>query len=396
MAIKLLPGDLLLGMNAVPRILIRQPDQPSDVFHSWGTADGEANFFWYEAAMSPDLNEIAFGVSASPYIRRFNLTDGSIFPAPGSVPAGQVEALDYSPDGTRIAVAHPNSPFVTRYNRADMTKLADFAVSPGSAGHAVRYSPNGAILAVGHESTPFISLYDTATGNKLPNPATLPVAGVDNIGFSPDGTYLYCFSGGTGNQYVYNTADWSAINLGSQTGTSKNGRFSPDGTKLAMSTSSTGYLRMWDVAGGAFTPRTVATAPEASPGGGMRWLDNDTLIFQTDARWYYYKPSTNTWTYAAPGVYPSSSAPGLGCFVVPGGARRKFAGTVKDGSGNPLDRLVVAYDRASGRRIGQTRSSAVDGTFELLVWSNNPAVVYAVGEGGQLTELADAVVPVNV
>lgn len=394
MAIKILPGDVIYGMKGTPRIIVRQPSDPTDVYHSWGTADGEANFFWYEADASPDLSEIAFGVSTTPFIRRFNLADGTLFPPPGNLPPAACEAIAYRPDGTTIAVAHNSSPFVTRYNRADMTKLTDFAVSPGSHAHAVRYSPDGSILAVGHELTPFISLYDVATGTKLANPATLPVAGVDNIGFSPDGAYLYCFSGGTGVQYVYRTSDWTAISLGSQTSATKNGRFSPDGTKLAMSGSSSAYLRIWDIAAGVFTPRTVAAAPEASPGGGMRWLDDDTIIFQTDTRWYKYTLSTNAWTYAYPGLYPSGSAPGLGCFIFPGGAKRKFAGTVKDGSGNPLVRDVVAYDRASGRTIGKTKSSAVDGTFVMEVWSNLPAVIYAVGEGAEVTELFDAVIPV--
>lgn len=396
MAITLLPGDLIYGMGATPRIIIRQPTDPLDVFHSWGTADGEANYFWYEARISPDLAEIAFGVSSSPFIRRFNLANGSLYPNPGVLPPAAVESLDYSPDGTIIAVAHNGSPFVTRYNRADMQKLTDYPVSPGSQAHAVRYSPDGSLLAVGHESTPFLTIYNTLTGEKLPNPAQLPVAGVDNVGFSPDGQMLYAFSGGTGNQYVYLTADWTAISLGSQSGSTKNGRWNPSGTMLAMATSGSGSLRMWDRGpDNSMTARTVATAPEAAPGGGLHWLDDDRLLMQTDQRWYQYRPSTNTWSYAYPGIYPSGSAPGFGILQFPGGAPRKFAGTVKDGGGNPLERNLVAYDRGSGRIIGRTRSSAVDGSFTMPVWSNRPAVIYAVGEGGEMTEYFDAVTPVT-
>lgn len=393
MALKLLPGDVIHGLMVAPSIMVRQPNGVETAANTFGTASAEVAWTWQEADLSPDRTEIVFSSLVSPYIKRFSLSDMELMAAPGNLPTGGCKNVEYSPDGSLIALAHAAAPYVTIYERANMRKRSDFATSVGAAANALCFTKDGTHLIIGLEVSPFIAIYNLVTGDRLPNPTQLPAAGVDWVELSPDGSFVALSIGSSAIQYVYKTSDWSAISLGSLSGSLKKAKWNSDGSRLAQSTSSSPHLRIWDVSGDNFTARTVA-ATEASPGGGIVWLDDDTILMQTDTRYMIYNISTNAWKYAFTGYYPSTS--NLGLFLYPGGARRKFAGSVKNGEGSPLSREIIAFDRESGRIIGKTLSDASTGNFELQVWSNLPAVVYAVGQGGETTELFDSVIPVPI
>lgn len=395
MPLKLLPGDIIHGLLSAPSILVRQPSEAVTAASSLGSAAAEVLWKWEEGAFSPDHTEIAFCSKVSPYIKRFALSDMSQFPQPGNLPTSACTDIAYSPDGNVIAVSHISAPFVTRYTRSTMVKLPEFVTGVGAQANAVCFTKDGRYLVLGLEVSPFIAIYDLITGDRLTTPSTVPNAGVDWLEPSPDGRFIAVSCGSSVNQYVYKTSDWSAILLGTAlTGTLKKAKWNSTGSMLAQSTSSTPYLRIWDVSGEAFALNTTAVAPVPCPGGGLAWLDDRTLVVQTDTDYRYFDITSNSWSYAFAGYYPSTAD--LGLLLFPGGARRKFAGTVKDGLGNPLVRKIVANDRGSGRILGKTISSAADGTFTLNVWSNLPAIVYAVGDGGETTELFDSVVAVSI
>lgn len=394
---KILPGDIVYHVQGLPRIMMRQPLNTLGAYYAMGTLDGETlNNGITDIAFSPDLTRMALALSSSPFIRRFNLADNTAFPNPGSLPAGIPTGIRYHPDGSVIYISHATTPFITRYNTADMTKLADFAVSPGSNANGVAVSPDGTKLAVVTASTPFIHLYDLTTGTKLANPAVIPAGTGQSCDFSPDGTKLFVAVGSTNNQLVYNVADWSSITITtpSLAGTTKDCRFSPDGSLLAIVSSSSPYLRVYNVAD--WTIRTLSGI-DTTALAKCRWMDNSKLIYGCDARFRIHDVIANTeFEPGGFGIFGTQTAATSGLAVYPGGASRKFAGTVKDGAAASLARDLVAYDRGSGRIIGKARSSAVDGSFTMPVWSNRSAVIYAVGEGSELTELFDNVTPVTV
>ncbi len=338
----------------------------------------------------PDNSELATTLGSTASLVMYDMSGNNGNRSSSTTFPSAANDVHCSPNGQRVAVASAGTPYISEFAVSDLSKLATVGTLPPGAGRCARYSPDSSLLIVGHTTTPFFSIYDTATGAKLANPATLPAGYVTAARFSPDGTKLYLGVTGTVQQLVYNVADWTVANIpgGTLVGTTKRMSLSPDGTKLAISTSSSPYLRVIDLVAG--TAYATPSGLEAAAPVDVSWLDSNVLIYEA--------------TYMRAIDYSSGAPVHLGVFkfghsatsflCMPGGARRFFAGTVKDGSGNPLEREVRVIHRATGRIIGSTKSSAVDGKFQLMVFNAQPAIVYAVGTGTEKLELFDSVTPV--
>lgn len=81
--------------------------------------------------------------------------------------------------------------------------------------------------------------------------------------------------------------------------------------------------------------------------------------------------------------------------IHPSFTKRKLAGTVVDASLAPVARKVMVFSRKTGRLIAQQTSSAVDGSFEIFVYTTSQVMVIAQGTGVEVTKLIDNVVPVS-
>ena len=81
--------------------------------------------------------------------------------------------------------------------------------------------------------------------------------------------------------------------------------------------------------------------------------------------------------------------------VHPSFTKRKLAGTVVNAALAPVARKVMVFARSTGRLITTTTSSAIDGSFEIFVYTTSQVMVIAQGTGLEITKLVDSVVPVS-
>lgn len=391
----ILPGDLIVSDSVAPGLTIMQP---LDLSRGYKQNTFYLNTGAYtQLDISPDRTKLLATWGSSPYFRIFPMDGDTAYQNPVSNPAGAVRRSVWRPDGSEFAVSHATSPYITRYNSNDLSKITEFASLPGTTGGDIKYSPDGRYLAMGYNASTFASpgyvLYDL-TDDSLVSGLPALTSNCTGLCFTADSSKLVLQQRTSSN--VAQVLDIAAKTLTPITGLTSGGagekylRLSPDGSKMAISRAGSPYLVVYDTA--TFTEYTTSAFPniESATVNDIRWIDNNTLVV-SQGYTRVYDVSTPTPVYLG---MPAGGHTGTSFECMPSGARRKFAGVVTDGGSNFLQRKVRAIDRTTGRPIGETVSSAVDGTFELIVFSPNPAIVYCVGEGAEITKLSDSVTPV--
>lgn len=152
-------------------------------------------------AWSPDGEQLAIGITASPYILvyPFDQHGGSRYGPgrfglkwadPGTPPTGTVNAIAWGRrlDGEVLAVAHATSPRLTVYPWLPVggfgTKFTNPVTLPTGDCNGVAVSPLDAIIAVAHATTPFTTAYPFTSNYWMPLPTHLNVG--DPVQFDID------------------------------------------------------------------------------------------------------------------------------------------------------------------------------------------------------------------
>ena len=403
-----LPGDIIATSGVYPGIIFMQPLDRTGGYKLYeGDVVDNVNALGtslIRLELSPDQSRLLARTTSAPFVRLYRM-DGSApwYVDPPVSVAGQSSRGHWHPSGTEFAVGHATSPFVTRFDASTLAHLPAFLTSPpfGSVGD-VKYSPDGTMLAVAHEgssssiNSPGYAIYDLATGDLVPGLPPLPNTNAHAIGWSPDSSTLVMQQRTSAN--VCQRLDLATMTMtpiagvlsGGSTVTNKYVRFNPSGSLVAITRANSPFLHVVDTS--TWASITLGISLSSTP-TDIRWVDDDVLIVaQNGGAVLAVDYSTGS------GVLLGSSVGAGSCtaFDVRPAVRRKFAGTVTDGASNPLERAVRIVDRASGREIGRTVSDPSDGTFEVVVFSPNPAIAYCVGDGTELTKLEDAVTPVPI
>lgn len=342
-------------------------------------------------AVSPDGARACGAASTSQPVQFYDLAGVVARIDTNSAYTSSPRALVWSPSGARVAVPSSGTPFICEFETATYTKLSALPATAGSAWCAA-YSPDESLLAVGHQTTPLLTVYDLASGTALPSPPELPASTVGGVVFSPDGATLYVTHNGTQPVYAYDTTTWARTELpgGAQSGSGKTLVISPDGSKLAsLGNTAAPALRVYDLAG-----PSVFNAPAGYPTSAIskgRWLTNTLLLIQrADGLGLVdYATATPQWL----GLLNLGGSVN-DWDVMPGGARRYFAGTVVDGGDAPAERPIRILDRGTGRIVATTRSDPVTGEFQATVLNGRSAIVYALGGPGEQSKFRDSVTPV--
>lgn len=404
MANKLLPGDVIASATVSPGLMNFQMgdiaalrfqflDEPS--LGSFGEGRGKME-------LSPDAQVLLVGSGSNVTLYR---TTGDGYVEPSSAPQGTAGSVAWNHDGSVFAVGHSSIPYLTQYTYPDLTKLPEVKERPTGEVVALDYNHDGSLLVVGRAASTKMGagfyLYDTATGEKLPDPDVPMGSNAAGLQFSPDGRWLVAVgrSDTYPNCQVYDMTDLSVLQtlvrptLAPAVTSQIPVAFNPTGTRLAMGGNQSPYLVLYDT---TTTPWTrllpLPSVPNTTLGAvsNLAWLSDSVLVYQQPDQIVAIDVDTLEFLAVAPLKAVS------GFVVYPGGSRRKLSGVVTDGRGNFLRRTVRAIERSTGRWLGETESDPVDGTFTLEVFCPNPAIVYCVGEGAEVSKLVDGVVPVAV
>ncbi|MFS0858342.1 tail fiber protein [Paenibacillus taichungensis] len=324
-------NDPIYGISKVGS-LVDTPDKPTASYSRCVT-------------YSKDGKYMAIGVSASPYVAIYKITDGlyTRLPDPVALPTGDAYSVAFSPDGVYLVVGHANAPYITIYKRSGDTfaKMANPDVLPTGIGLATTFSPDSVYLVVGHSNLPLLTVYKrsgdtftkiTVTGHpstvygadfspdglylalahlsspfvtilkrsgdtftKLANPAVLPTGDAAAVRFSPDGTLLAVGHAGVPYITSYSRAGdvftFVPYPVVRPTQRTNSIAFSPDGFMMALAANSAPYIIVYKISGGVFNKKDN---PENLPGNGANGIDfnsdgsNLALVFGGGANLFVY------------------------------------------------------------------------------------------------------------
>lgn len=373
-------------------------------------------------------NQWHTSVTGNKSLIKVDLETGAITLA-GTPPAGIVRHAILSPDNLYIVLASDSTPFVQVYDVATLTLQATVPdISPAYA-YALAFIGTTRLAvagggATGPEGNGRLLIYSWPGLVRQPGPASIDMPYVssawEQMAVTPDGSRLVMaastgVSGNPGTLLVYNTATWSQLVTTAVVPISAYVRegelkISPNGkyaVTRANSVSTGNHLIVIDLTTSppSKVPMTISPAPAAGGVSRFQWLDNERILFISnlpavtttppasihDCAWVIHVPTSSVLDVRADTGMQSMTTQSA---LVPGAVYRKLAGTVHDGSSNPLSRTVVALDKETLQEIGRATSSAVDGSFTMIVFSPFPALVLALGSGAEVTKLFDSVVPV--
>jgi hypothetical protein len=174
-------------------------------------------------------DQIAIGVSASPYVYAYPWTVGSGFGTrysnPGTALPNFGDSTSWRLGDGQVAFAAVVSPYVSVYNFSSGfgSKYANPSTAIPQVSDGLQFHPNGNYIGCAFRTdSPYIHVYNWSSGfgSKVADPATLPAA-CAKVAWSPLGTTLviketastmqaYAWSSGFGTKY----ADHSTLNSG--------------------------------------------------------------------------------------------------------------------------------------------------------------------------------------
>ena len=178
------------------------------------------------------------------------------------------------------------------------------------------------LFAIADSGAPYITIGNLAKNKLLPNPAILPTSAGNGCAFSPDGSKLAVSSIYSPYITIYNTSDWSKVANPAilPTGSGYGCAFSPDGSKLVVAHGSSPFVTIYNTSDWSTTefPHRAVSQGRAV------------------------------------------------AFVSAGGLTLR--GEVRDINGYVASRRVRVYERATGELCAETVSSPVDGSYEAKVY----------------------------
>lgn len=417
---KQLPGDLLLSLSTAPGLTLRSPYEKfafAPILNE-PRFNKAGRFINYQMLKpSPDGTRVAlvstYNSSTTIYVAE--LADGCETFVSSSVSLGAITDFAWSPDGSEIAVASATSPYIFRLNSTTLAQLGAFTTIPSARANTVAYSTDGALLfgscygSTAPTNSPMgFWAYNIAL-NDLIVPSNQANTASSEIATFPNGKFLFVLtraSSATGCR-VFDVRDFSLpaldvpTTLNHSTTVQKRAAFSADGEYLVTLSTSSPFLRVAKVDYGAGAHTDVTFTLQTLVGdttltGLLPYVAN-----WATSRAFFINCNQGVKLCTINGddtvsIESLADLPGNVSGVLPlaNFAKRKFAGSVVDGNAVPLKREIRAVDKETGRFLASTFSDETTGVFELIVTSSNPAIVQCIGEGGELTQLADGVIPV--
>lgn len=365
-----------------------------------------ANVHYLNTSNSPSAKISADGTkaylpsAASPYFVILDLATGLYLQGPDVLPGASCNCVDFSPDGLEMVLGFDDTgngtPGINFYDAATMTlKPAPFSDLEYVVHiNKVAYSPDGRWLAISGYGYPSLRVYDRTTFTQVPLPTNFNV--INAYEFSPDSSKFVVCGSSTSNYklVIFNTLDWQyqTPNTGSLQSITHL-KFSPSGNRIGITTGlSVTPLAYFNIPSYAFVfPQGLDITAYAYAGGKMlHWLDENTTVFLGTESYDGFKCLfVYNWLTAALEInYVAMN----GFVMMPGTTTRKLVGTVKDIAAAPVSRTIRVYDRATGEHIAEVPSTS--GNFSIRVYSPDETIVMSVGQGTEMTEIFDRVVPV--
>jgi eukaryotic-like serine/threonine-protein kinase len=231
------------------------------------------------------------GVSASAlaYQTGGDFTSGSLFwVSRAGEPVGSVESKglspSLSPDQRWVATLGPSGRGDTDVWVTDLTRGVTSRITRGGGViGAVVWSPDSRRVAFAFKSKIYVKTIDGSTDEAV----LVDVRGIPNS-WSPDGQYL--LYGVLGKLFLWPLAGGKALQVGSHNGSSRDGRFSPDGQNIAYVSDEGGrddvYIQPLPPATGRIQVSAAGgAAPRWSPGGReLFFVANDPAMMAVDVQ----------------------------------------------------------------------------------------------------------------
>lgn len=419
---KQLPGDLLLSLTVAPGLVLRSIEEKYSFAPIESTAKlaGVANFQNFEILkLSPDGKRVAavstYNSTSSTSFYIFELDDGgnTFIKSVGSI--GSIRDVAWSPDGLEVAVASGSAPYIYRFDALTLAQLGAFVTAPSVSTNTVSYSNDGKYL--------FAGVYGSTNGNNdagfwvysMQLNDLISLAGqtmliASDVAMFPNGRFILALGRATGAQLrVFDALDFSkpAYELGTSlniaTNTNKRVSFSADGEYIVICGAASPFIKVVKIDYGAGEYNNISLTAQTLTGETtltgfepyrMTWLSPRVFAFVDTAG--LKKGMINADGTVSIASVLDAYAGITGIVGLPNYTKRKFAGTVEDANGLPLKREIRVVDKETGRYLASGYSSETTGAFEVIVTSSNPAIVYCVGEGGELTKLEDGIIPVPI
>lgn len=232
--------------------------------------------------IAPNGSAIADVGNIGPFVTVWALSSagyGAKFANPATLPPNECFDVAWHPEMTAIAVAHSTTPFVTAYPWSAAgfgVKYANPTTLPGLNANGVAFSPAGNAIFVAELSSPFIDAYawnsSTGFGTKYANPATLPASSGYGVAINPAGDAVAVAHNSTPFVSVY---PWnSSTGFGTKftnpvtlpTGNANAVAFNPTGTSLAVGHATSPFVSVypWSVSGFGTKYGNAGSAPAAS------------------------------------------------------------------------------------------------------------------------------------
>lgn len=248
------------------------------------------------------------------------------------------------------------------------------------------------------QTTPRMYVVNTADGSEVTLTSGAPTAAVNGLAFSPDGSKLAMTSAAFPYLAVLDVATWTGLTItgGNPPGTAYQTTFSPDGSKLAVGHESSPFLTVYNVAD--WSKITITGGNPGSSGQGVAWsYDGALLAVSCFTSPYAVCYTVADWSkLAAPATLPAA-----GCYGVlftdawqTKAITTSIGHEVLDDAGSPAVRTVRAYERATGKLIAQKNSDASgDFAMRLLTSSEKQLVYLDDAAGGLYNDLIHRVLP---
>lgn len=192
----------------------------------------------FDIAFSPDGQTMVCALGSSACLAIYNTSDWSKYSGPISVPsaAGTINCCEFSPNGQMLIMTSSGSPYYRIYNTSDWTTGP--TLSPFTSGYSrgASWSPDGSMLAI--VTNDILQIYETTSFTRIATPVVPPTLILYNPKWSPDGSKLSVGRSSNNTLTVYNTADWTYVEVPNLFTEVFDHEWSPNGEYIGLGTSS--------------------------------------------------------------------------------------------------------------------------------------------------------------